>query len=301
MQNKKILLAFFGICFAWTFSWFALKHQAQSSVSIYTSLSYRFIAAGVLCFFISKKLGYSLKIHPKYYKYILISALCNAFLNFAFGYKASQYIPSGMIAAISSLAIISNELFNSFMIKQKPSRKTIKSGLIGTAGLILFIYPTLQFSSNLIGDFIGFSLAILMAIVVCPGYYAMRKATSESKMEILVFMAYIFIVGGVISLISSAIAGNKIDFDFSINYISSLLYLIIIASCLGYISLYYLINKLGAAKANYASLIYTVGAIWVSTIFEDYTWSIINFFGFAMILLSIYMQFGQKQEIKSQS
>ena len=89
---------------------------------------------------------------------------------------------------------------------------------------------------------------------------------------------------------------NSAMFDFSIAYISSLLYLAIFASCIAYISLYYLMDKIGVAKANYSSFIYTIGAISISTIFEDYEWSILNLAGFTIIMASVYMQFGKNEK-----
>ncbi len=299
MKINKIALAFFGISFSWTFSWFAVKSQAISQVPIYTSIGYRFILAGILCLIVLKVLmKKSLKINTSAIKFIFISSIFNCFLNFIVGYTSAKYIPTGITAAIMSLTIITSEIFNSIMEKKRPSKKTIMSGAVGFFGLSLFIYPTLKFSNSIVDTTIGFLCAIFMAIIVCPGYYAMKKCVQKHQTPLLHYISYMFLFGGFMSISMSKFinTANSAMFDFSIAYISSLLYLAIFASCIAYISLYYLMDKIGVAKANYSSFIYTIGAISISTIFEDYEWSILNLAGFTIIMASVYMQFGKNEK-----
>jgi len=293
-MNKRLILAFFGVCVSWSFSWFAIKHQSNSHVSVYSSLAYRFFASGIICLIIAKLLKYNINIKFSNIKYISISAATNASLNFVCGYTASKYISSGMIAAIFSLSIVTNEIFLAIADKRNISKNTIISSLIGITGLILFILPTIHFSLDVNHTIKGVYFAVIMPIIVCFGYQAMKKCIKQTQMPLLVYISYTFILGGVFSLIIAKILHHKLSFDFGTEYILSLLYLIIFASCVAYISLYYLIQKLGAAKANYTSLIYTVGAILVSTYFEDYQWHLINIVGFFMIILSLFNEFRKK-------
>ncbi|QED23730.1 DMT family transporter [Candidatus Deianiraea vastatrix] len=293
-MNKKIALAFFGICFSWTFSWYALKMQSASQVSIFLSLAYRFFIAALLCLVISKIMCYKMKIDKSNLKYILISGATNASLNFALGYEAAKYIPSGMVAAIMSLSIITNELFSAFCDKRKVSKRTIVSGLIGTVGLILFILPTIKLSEDPRLTMLGISYALCMPILVCFGFQSMKTCVKKTQIPLLVYISYSFIAGCIIAFIVALFQNHNVLWDFSPKYTISLGYLVVFASCIAYLSLYYLIDKIGSARANYSSLIYTIGAIWVSTYFEDYAWSIVNFVGFLMIIASIFNEFRKK-------
>jgi drug/metabolite transporter (DMT)-like permease len=50
-----------------------------------------------------------------------------------------------------------------------------------------------------------------------------------------------------------------------------------------------LVGRIGADKAAYAALLFPVIALGLSTLFEDYQWTLRALFGFALVLLGNYI------------
>jgi drug/metabolite transporter (DMT)-like permease len=50
-----------------------------------------------------------------------------------------------------------------------------------------------------------------------------------------------------------------------------------------------LVGRIGADKAAYAALLFPVIALGLSTLFEDYQWTLRAPFGFALVLLGNYI------------
>lgn len=293
-MNKKAIIAFIGICFAWSFSWYAIKYQSQSEVSVYLSISYRFFTAFILCWLYLKIFKYEVKIPRKAVKYTLISGFANASLNFIIIYYAVRYITSGIVTAIFSLSIIFSEIVNSIFYKTQLNKKTIISGLIGTIGLTLFLLPTMNIVENK-NDFIyGVMLSFIPPIIVPIGIVAMQASTKKYSIPTMTYMLYTFLFGAVISFTIAMISGDRIIFDTSLPYIISFVYSVLIASLIAYSSLFYLAQTIGAARASFTSLVYTIGAMLVSTYFEDYNWGFVNLIGFMLVILSIFTEFKRK-------
>ena len=50
-----------------------------------------------------------------------------------------------------------------------------------------------------------------------------------------------------------------------------------------------LIGRIGADKTAYAAVLFPVIALGISTVFEDYQWTLRAVFGFALVLLGNYI------------
>jgi drug/metabolite transporter (DMT)-like permease len=79
--------------------------------------------------------------------------------------------------------------------------------------------------------------------------------------------------------------GKHFSFEISYAYIGSLLYLSIFGSIIAFTCYLTLLGKIGADKAAYVTLIIPVIALILSTIFEEYTWTLYAFIGVALILI----------------
>ena len=142
------LLAFIGMSLAWSFSWFAMKLQVDSFVAPEISLFYRFFAVAILMIILCLATNKRLKPFKTEWKYFIFIALTNFCLNFIIGYHTTKYIPSGMIAVIFSLSIITSEIFKALFDGKKIEKKIVLSSFFGFLGLLFFIFPNLKFDEN---------------------------------------------------------------------------------------------------------------------------------------------------------
>jgi drug/metabolite transporter (DMT)-like permease len=237
-----------------------------------------------------------LVLRKKEIPYFAAIGLSNFCLNFLIGYYAVKMLPSGVVAVTFSLSIITSEIISSFVDGRKIEKKVLLSSLIGFIGLGFFILPTIDFSQklNTAQTLTGFALSLTMMVIFSTGNVLVGKNKRINSTPLYTTIAYGSGFGSLYLLLINLARGNKFAFDFSAQYVFSLLYLIIFATVIAFICLFYLIQKIGSAKANYTALVYPAIALLVSAHFENFSLNIFNAVGFFMILSALVIEFMPK-------
>lgn len=226
-----------------------------------------------------------------------IIGLCNFCINFLLGYCAVKFIPSGVIAVIFSLSIIISEIFSSAIDKRQIEKKVIISSIIGCSGLAIFILPLISFSENshLHETMAGLALTLIMIVSYSFGNALVGKNKKQNDTPLYTSIAYGSGFGSLYILVLNLARGNHFAFDFSFNYVASLAYLVIIASVVAFIALFYMIQKIGSARANYTALVYPAIALITSAFLENYHFSFLSTVGFLLIISALLVEFLPKK------
>jgi len=138
---------------------------------------------------------------------------------------------------------------------------------------------------------IGLGLCLVMMIIYSSGNVVVGKNRAKNQTPLFTSIAYGSGFGSVFLLLFNLARGNEFVFDFSSQYLLSLAYLVLVASVLAFICLFYLIQKIGSAKANYTALIYPILALGTSAYFENFAFNIFNLVGLALIILALAIEF----------
>ncbi len=274
---------YLGVVLFWGSSWFAIKFQL-GIVSESMSIAWRFFLASFIlylfCNIFNKK--YDLKI--KTLKWISLQGIFLFCLNYYFIYLGTNYIKTGLVAVIFSTVTLFILVNGFIFFKEKININVFYGAIIGIIGLILIFNNELilySFDTNII---IGILLTLIGTYFASIGMLISQRNQNNQIPLIQTNMIGMFIGASVI-LIFSISAGNKIIFDYNIHYISSLFYLSIIGSILGFGFYLKLLNNIGASKASYVNVITPILALFISTIFEGYTWSLLNSIGLVLVVL----------------
>jgi drug/metabolite transporter (DMT)-like permease len=292
-----ILVAFVSMSLAWSFSWFAMKLQASSFLPVELSVFYRFAITAVLMFILCAVSRQRMMLRHSEWKFLAAIGLCNFCLNFLLGYWAVKYIPSGVIAVIFSLSIIISEIISSFVDKRKIERKVVVSSSVGFVGLTTFVLPLISLNkdAHLLQTVFGLCISLAMVTVFSCGNVLVAKNKIKNYTPLYTSIAYGSAFGSLYTLSFNLIRGNKFAFDFSTGYVLSLAYLIVIASIIAFIALFYLIHGIGSARANYTALVYPAIALITSSFLENYHFSSLSVFGFLLIISALLIDFIPKK------
>ena len=95
--------------------------------------------------------------------------------------------------------------------------------------------------------------------------------------------------GALIMAIYALYTGVPFDYDPTISYSLSLIYLSVFGSIFAFGSYLTLIGRIGADKTAYAAVLFPVIALSISTLFEDYRWTLVAIFGLALVLFGNYL------------
>jgi drug/metabolite transporter (DMT)-like permease len=93
--------------------------------------------------------------------------------------------------------------------------------------------------------------------------------------------------------------GSGFTFDLRVSYIGSLLYLSLIGSVLGFACYFALLRRIQAERAAYATVLFPIVALFLSTLFEDYRWTLMAFGGIGLTLIGNVLVLGKPRATAS--
>lgn len=279
MRNFLFYLA---VVLIWGSSWIGIKMQL-GIVDPVVSVTYRFsLAACILlawCFIKRLPMRFTLQEH----RFIFLQGLFLFGINYLLFYIAELYIASGLAAVIFSTIVLMNIVNGSLFLKSPIDRRVVFGGLLGLTGIGLVFKSEITTLSASTESITGIILSLFATLFASWGNIISARNQKRSLPIIqtnAIGMAY----GGGIMLVAALATGRPFSFDFSPQYIGSLLYLAMFGSVIAFGCYLSLIGKIGADRAAYATLLFPIVALFISTIWEDYHWTASAAAGIVLIL-----------------
>ncbi len=272
-----------GVIIFWGSSWFAIKFQlglVPESISIAYRFYLAFFILIIFCALFKRKFNFKLN----EIKWIILQGIFLFSLNYYFIYLGTNYIKTGLVAVIFSTVTLFVLINGIIFFKEKININVLLGGLVGIVGLILIFNKELQlysFDNNII---IGIILNLVGTYFASIGMLISQR-NQKNNIPLVQNNTISMFVGASFVLLIAISTGNEIVFDFNFKYISSLFYLSIVGSVLGFGFYLKLLNNIGASKASYVNVITPVLALVISTLYENYTWGFLNSFGLILVIL----------------
>lgn len=279
MEN---ILLYLGTVFIWGSSWFALKFQV-SAMDPVLAVSMRFAGAAALMglwVFLARS---PLRFSPSQHKWIALMGFSVFGLNYIFFYLATVKLTSGLVALVASLLSLMNILNSWFYRGLRPNGRVTLGAFLGVCGIALVFWTELT-SLNLEGTTTqGLLLALAGTYWISTGNVASAHLQSQGVPVVsATFWAMLYGLGlqGVYHFIN----GTSFAFQGSESFWGTYVFLVLIATVLGFWLYLTLIGKVGADRAGYAFIIMPLVALVISTFFENYTWQPHALLGVALVL-----------------
>jgi len=275
---------YFIVLLAWGSSWFAISFQL-GDVAPQVSIVWRFLLASIMlfiwCFARGLKLSYSWREHANW----LLLGFFLFCINYICAYFGTSYLTTGVVCLIFSTLTLFT-VFNGFIFFKKPIRLPILFGaIIGIAGLsIIFSHEVSSadwsFDSEIVKGFLWMLLATFFASIgmLLSGQMQARK------IPLIQSNAFSMLYGSIILIIYISFSDISFSFSTSYSYVSSLVYLSLVASVIGFGVYLKLVGNIGADKASYVNIFTPTIALLLSTLFEDYIWSWTGLIGVVLII-----------------
>jgi len=289
-MNNYILFIVTLLC--WAPTWYLIKFQL-GYVDPLVSVFYRFIIASLIIFiflFIKKK---NLKFSVNHHFWFLLFGICLYSVNYVFLYLSNTYLISAFPAVVFSTIVIMNIIGETFYFKKKPSLKTLIGAAIGMVGIIIIFNDEIFSFSLDEGTHIGLFLALIGSFFASTGNMIHQRNLNYNFPSIQT-IAYAMLYGSIITLIITRIQGTKLLFEYSLSYISSLIYLSTFGSIFAFIYYLRLIEKIGPGRAGYIAIVMPVLALIISTIFEKLEWQTDLIIGLPILIIGAVLVINQK-------
>lgn len=266
----------------WGTTWAAIPYQL-GTVAEELSVAYRFGIGALIMFAYAWLSGRKLTIPLRHYGLVVLMGMLMFSANYLFTYYAINYVTSGLVAVVFSLIVVLNAIFERWFFSRPLEARLLLAAMLGVVGVACLFWPEVR-TFNL-GDqaIYGVLLALISVTFASLGNMGAIGSTSRGY-SVITLNAHGQAWGAVTSMTAAMILGRPFEFLFETGYVLSLMYLSIFGSAVAFGCYLALMRKIGSARAAYTSVLFPVVALLVSTIVENYQWSLPAVIGILFIV-----------------
>lgn len=266
----------------WGTTWIAIYWQL-GTVPPLASVFYRFVLASIILLPLLKFFFTVQRTTWADQRFFFLQGCFLFSFNFLCFYIATQYIVSGIASVIFSTATLFNAINNRWFWNEKPGKRTYVAGILGISGLVLMFWNELAQGAWSLDAIRGLGLGLLGAYLFSLGNMVSIR-NNRHKLQPLTTNAYSMIYGAAILAVSMYLSGTPLLWDPQPQYVGSLLYLTVFGTIIAFWAYLTLVARIGANKAAYATVLFPVVALSLSSIFEGYEWQALSILGLVLVL-----------------
>lgn len=285
-QSHNLLL-YLATIMIWGTSWLAIKFQL-GSVDPMASVAYRFLLASaiswIFCFFSGRLMVFSTLDH--FFMFLQGASLFS--INYWLFYLSEINLVSGMAAIIFSTIVVMNILNGKIFLKNRLEIRVIIGAFLGLLGIIFVFWSEVSDFETDSNNILAAFLALIATYLASLGNIVSAR-NHRKGIPLLQANTYGMSYGAIIMLFLSWISGRELSIEFSVEYVSSLVFLSIFASIISFWTYLTLLGRVGVERAAYVFLLAPLVALVISTFAEDYQWSIIAGLGIFLVLVGNFI------------
>ncbi|MBX2839921.1 MAG: DMT family transporter [Gammaproteobacteria bacterium] len=279
----------------WGSTWFAITFQlgaAAESVSLY----WRFGIAAVILIGYCYWRGLNMRFSMKEHRFIALQGLCLFSVNYLLFYWCTKYLTSGLVAVIFSTVIVMNIFNGAVFLKKSVEPLVLFGAVIGLTGIVLVFWSDVisiraevDSSRVLTGLLLG-----LIATLFASWGNVLSARNQMAGLPVIQTNAYGMLYGAVIMLVYSLVSGVSQEVDWSWSYSISLLFLAVPGSIFAFGAYLTLIGRIGADRAAYATVLFPIVALLISSVFEQFSFNAYSLVGIVLVLLGNTVVLGRR-------
>lgn len=272
----------------WGSTWYAI-HLQLGVVPPMWSIVYRFTFAGLILLSYCLLTGVNLRFTKRQHGFLALQGLLLFSVNYIIYYFASSYLVSGMIALIFALIVVMNIIHCRIFFKTPITPRVVVASVMGFLGLgLVFWSESGQWLAQSkthgeVGIFLGVFLAALGTFVASLGNMV-AVYNKKQHIPIVASNTLGILYGAGFTWILTLLTGQPMAFDGSLSYLGSLVYLSLIGTVLAFGTYVVLISRIGADKGGYVFVTTPIVALFLSTYYEAFHWSLWTVIGVLAVL-----------------
>ena len=278
----QVAILYALVVLIWGSTWAAITFQL-GVVAEEVSVAYRFGLGSLALFLFAIATRRSLTIPMRHYPMVMLMGALMFSANYLFTYYAISHITSGLVAVVFSLIVVANGFFEMLFFGRPLAGRLIVASIMGVAGIACMFWPEIRSVDLANATVYGILLAVIAVTFASLGNMAAIVSTDQ-QLPVVTVNAHGMAWGAITSALVALALGREFNFLFQADYIVSLLYLAVFGSAIAFGCYLALLRKIGSARAAYTSVLFPVVALVVSTLVEEYQWSIPAIAGLLFII-----------------
>jgi drug/metabolite transporter (DMT)-like permease len=190
---------------------------------------------------------------------------------------------------------------SAIFMRTRVSARVILGASVGIAGIAAIFWSEVSSVENSANTWRGLWMCLIATYFASIGNI-LSVRNQKQGIPVVQTNAWGMAYGASILVVFALFSGVPFNYDASFSYSVSLIYLSIFGSILAFGSYLTLVGRIGADKAAYSAVLFPVIALGLSTLFEDYQWTLRAIFGFGLVLLGNYIVLTKsRKQLKAQS
>lgn len=271
------------VVFGWSTSWIALKLQL-GTIAPEVSLTWRFVIASLVTFAVALLRRDRLAFPPALHLAFAGLGVLLFSMNFLQFYRGGAALPSGLLAVIFSLASVFNMLLGAIFLRQAIDRRTLTGAVFGFSGVALMFWPQIAGTQFDHAAALGLALCVGGTLTFCIGNI-LSAATQRRGVSVVASNAWGMAYGAALLGLIACLSGETFTIDPSVTYLGSLLWLALVSSVIAFLAYLTLLGRIGSGRAGFATVLFPVFALAISTVAEGYHWTGLAIAGLVLVLL----------------
>lgn len=267
----------------WGSTWIAINYQL-GDIPVEVSIAYRFGLAALMlfiyCYFKKLTLKFTRKQHAQFFSF----GICLFGFNYFLLYSGQVYINSALASIAFSTLMLMNIINARLWYKTHITKQVYLGGALGLIGIVTLFWPQINNVEFGRETLLGLSLCLVGVAFASVGNMISMK-NQQQKLPILQANAWGMAYGALFMVMMVFIQGKSFSFSFTVPYISSLIYLSLFGSVIAFGCYLSLLNRIGAHKASYSSIMFPAVAVLISTFIEGFVWDIYTITGLSTMLI----------------
>ncbi len=283
----------------WGSTWLAIKFQL-GNVDPVLSVAYRFTLATLILFAWCLVRRLPMRFSRGEHLFIALQGVLLFALNYLLFYLAELQIASGLAAVVFSTIVVMNLLNGRLFLGTPVEFKVLLGGALGMVGLVLLFWPEMA-AVNFSGPVIAGLLLSFAATYLASLGNIVSARNQRLRLPVVQTNAFGMAYGALCMAVLAAVGGSPLTIDWSMSYLLSLGYLALFGSVIAFGCYLSLVGRIGPGRAAYATLLFPVVALALSTVWEDYHWSLPAVGGILLILGGNYLALARRKPAVSRS
>ena len=271
----------------WGSTWYAIKFQL-GVVEPEVSLVYRFGLAALILLVFCIATGRRLRYSPGQHGFIALQGLFLFSSNYLVFYWATDLLTSGIVALMFSTVILMNIVNGAIFMRSRVLPRVIVGACFGIAGIATIFWNEIRVVDDSVDSWRGLGMCLVATWFASIGNIVSSR-NQKNGIPVVQTNAWGMAYGALVMVVFALVGGASFNYDPSPGYSLSLGYLALFGSVLAFGSYLTLVGRIGADKAAYAAVLFPVIALGLSTLFENYQWTLLAVFGFGLVLLGNYI------------
>lgn len=276
-----LMLTYILAVLIWGTTWYAMIFQV-AEVSAAASLTYRYLGAGLVLLILSAMAGRRVRLTGPEHLWCMIQGLVMYSFGYWLTYIVTEWLTTGIIALMFASTSAITMVMTAILTRRLPAGRAALGALMGVIGIGLVFSPEIT-RTSINGPESWASVLVAFAVVLFAAG-GLIGARLQETMPPLTALGWPMLYGSLILALLTMARGEQFGFDWSVAYIGSLLYLMLFGSVAVFMLYFRVIEQIGAEKGSYATVIFPLVALGVSTVLEDYQWPALALIGVPLAL-----------------